>query len=189
MYGREFFGNFLGFWDSLTILSEFFGNSLEILSEFFGDVWFGGSECVCVDYGWQRSEIWLNDMTRKTITRRVELECSRLKSIVFQKLFCLFTVPINCSSDLKKFANSQHSASNFKTFSQSLQHFFSHCRSEQFWKENTISRVVDLASLCSFSRSIVHKNFQLSISIKIKYMLLNCPQSFSRGIFRRKLSV
>ena len=34
-------GIFLGFWDSLTILSEFFGNYLEILSEFFGDVWFG----------------------------------------------------------------------------------------------------------------------------------------------------
>ena len=88
--------NFLGFWDSLTILSEFFGNSLEILSEFFGDVWFGGYECVCVDYGWQRSEIWLNDMTRKTITRSVELECSRLKSVlnVLTKLpsqFCILT--------------------------------------------------------------------------------------------------
>ena len=39
------FGEFLGFfW-------EFFWNSLEILSEFFGDVWLGGSECVGVDFG------------------------------------------------------------------------------------------------------------------------------------------
>ena len=31
---------------------------------------------------------------------------------------------INCSSDLKNFANSSPSASNFKSFSQSLEHFF-----------------------------------------------------------------
>ena len=31
---------------------------------------------------------------------------------------------MNCSSDLKNFANSWPSASNFKTFSQSLEHFF-----------------------------------------------------------------
>jgi hypothetical protein len=55
MYGREFFEEFFGilrfFDNSIRILWEFFGNSLEILSEFFGDVWFGGYECVCVDYG------------------------------------------------------------------------------------------------------------------------------------------
>ena len=31
---------------------------------------------------------------------------------------------MNCSSDLKTFANSQPSASNFKSFSRSLEHFF-----------------------------------------------------------------
>ena len=31
---------------------------------------------------------------------------------------------MNCSSDLKIFANSRHSASNFKSFSPSVQHFF-----------------------------------------------------------------
>ena len=49
----EHFGNF--FENSLGILWEhfgnFFGNSLGILSEFFGDVWFGGYECVGVDFG------------------------------------------------------------------------------------------------------------------------------------------
>ena len=38
--------------------------------------------------------------------------------------FCPFTVWINCSSDLKTFANSQPSASNFKSFSRSLEQFF-----------------------------------------------------------------
>ena len=36
-----------------------------------------------------------------------------------------FTVKINCSSNLKHFANHQLSASNFKRFSQSLEFFFS----------------------------------------------------------------
>ena len=42
----------------------------------------------------------------------------------YQKLFWPFTVWINCSSDLKKFANSQPSASNFKKISWSLEQFF-----------------------------------------------------------------
>ena len=44
------------------------------------------------------------------------------KAFCYQKLFWPFTVWINCSSDL--FANSQPSASNFKSFSRSLEHFF-----------------------------------------------------------------
>ena len=36
----------------------------------------------------------------------------------------MFTVRRNCSSDLKIFANSRPSASNFKFFSRSLEHFF-----------------------------------------------------------------
>ena len=46
------------------------------------------------------------------------------KAFCNQKLFWPFTVWINCSSDLKNFANSQPSASNFKSFSQSLEQFF-----------------------------------------------------------------
>ena len=38
------------------------------------------------------------------------------KAFCYQKLFWPFTVRINCSSDLKYFANSQPSASNFKIF-------------------------------------------------------------------------
>ena len=47
----------------------------------------------------------------------------KLKSILIQKLFWPFTVWINCSSDLKNFANSWPSASNSKSFSQSLEQF------------------------------------------------------------------
>ena len=46
------------------------------------------------------------------------------KAFCCQELFWTFTVWINCSSDLKCFANSHHSASNFKRFSQSLEQFF-----------------------------------------------------------------
>ena len=46
------------------------------------------------------------------------------KAFCYQKLFWPFTVWINCSSDLKIFANSQPSASNFKSFSLSLGQFF-----------------------------------------------------------------
>ena len=41
----EFFGYSLG------ILWEFFGISLGIILEFFEDVWLGGCECMCVDFG------------------------------------------------------------------------------------------------------------------------------------------
>ena len=39
-------------------------------------------------------------------------------------MFWHFSVWINCSSDLKKFSNSRPSASNFKSFSRSLEQFF-----------------------------------------------------------------
>ena len=46
------------------------------------------------------------------------------KAFCYQQLFWPFTVWINCSSDLKKISNSRPSASNFKTFSRSLEQFF-----------------------------------------------------------------
>ena len=46
------------------------------------------------------------------------------KAFCYQKLFWPFTVWINCSSDLKNFANSRPSALNFKGFSRSLEQFF-----------------------------------------------------------------
>ena len=46
------------------------------------------------------------------------------KAFCYQKLFWPFTVWINCSSDLKIFANSRPSASNIKSFFWSLEEFF-----------------------------------------------------------------
>ena len=46
------------------------------------------------------------------------------QAFCYQKLFWPFNVWINCSRDLKNFANSRSSASNFKSFSKSLEHFF-----------------------------------------------------------------
>jgi hypothetical protein len=47
------------------------------------------------------------------------------KAFCYQRIFWSFTVWINYFSDLKNFANSQPSVSNFKSFSWSLEHFFS----------------------------------------------------------------
>ena len=46
------------------------------------------------------------------------------KAFCYQTLFWPFTVWINCSSDLKIFANSRSSSSNFQIFSWSLEQFF-----------------------------------------------------------------
>ena len=65
----------------------------------------------------------------------LNLNCSNLSSLrnfqeqvkkafCYQKLFWPFTVWINCSSHLKNFENSWLSASNFKSFSRSLEQFF-----------------------------------------------------------------
>ena len=46
------------------------------------------------------------------------------KAFCYKKLFWPFNVQTNCFSDLKIFANSRPSASNFKTFSRSQEQFF-----------------------------------------------------------------
>ena len=46
------------------------------------------------------------------------------KAFCYQKFFWPFTVWMNCSNDLKHFANSRPTACNFKTFSWSLEQFF-----------------------------------------------------------------
>ena len=46
------------------------------------------------------------------------------KAFCYCKFFWPFTVWINCSNDLKKFANSRPSALNFKSFSRSLEQSF-----------------------------------------------------------------
>ena len=46
------------------------------------------------------------------------------KGFCYQKLFWPFTVWTNCSCNLRNFAKSRPSASNFKSFSRLLEHFF-----------------------------------------------------------------
>ena len=46
------------------------------------------------------------------------------KAFCYQKMFWPFTVWVNCSNDLKNFANSRPSDSNFKSFSWSVEQFF-----------------------------------------------------------------
>ena len=46
------------------------------------------------------------------------------KHSLSNKLFSPFPVKINCSNDLKNLANCWPLASNFKSFSRSLEHFF-----------------------------------------------------------------
>ena len=61
------------------------------------------------------------------------------KEFCCQNLFWPFNVWINCSNDLKNFANSPPSAWNFKSFSQSLEQFFltvgqNNFINKYFWK-------------------------------------------------------
>ena len=53
-----------------------------------------------------------------------ETSRNKLKKAFCFQLFWHFTVWINCSMDFKVFANSWPSASNFKSFSRSLEQFF-----------------------------------------------------------------
>ena len=75
----------------------------------------------------------------------------------YQKLFWPFTVWINCSSDLKLFANSRPSATNFKSFSRSIEQFFlklgqnknhPHINDSWFWLwKNAISNEIFFARI------------------------------------------
>jgi hypothetical protein len=60
---------------------------------------------------------YLNSLDMRNLQEQVK------KAFCYQKLIWPFTVWINCSSDIKNFANSRSSISNFKSFSQSLEQF------------------------------------------------------------------
>ena len=64
----------------------------------------------------------LNDNCSNSLIMR-NLQEQVKKAFCYQKLFWHFTVWINCFNDLKIFANSQPSASNFKSFTRSLEQF------------------------------------------------------------------
>ena len=90
-----------------------------------------------------------------------ETSSNKLKKVFsFQKLFWPSFVQKNCSSDLKLFATSWPSASNFKCFSQSLEQFFLTVCQNKFGDKIPIS--MNLSFFSHYPRSsiswIFHKN-------------------------------
>jgi hypothetical protein len=91
------------------------------------------------------------------------------KAFCYQILFWSFTVWINCSSDLKNFENYRPSASNFKSFSQSLEQFFLTVGQNNFGNKILFSNVAAMHQQNIFSNS----NWILEI---ICLRLEKCPE-------------
>ena len=89
------------------------------------------------------------------------------KAFCYQKFFWLFTVSINCSSDLKNFDNSRPSASYCKTFSRSQEHFFLTVGQNIFGNKipllNRIMLLSNIAKYCRGYDKVLH-------GWKIKYI-------------------
>ena len=88
------------------------------IKEFFPVTWFS-----LFSYIFLNPKIWILKRIRSEKPSEISY-----RSILLQKLFWPFTVPIgklfHRSSDLKNVSNSWPSASNFKSFSWLLKHFF-----------------------------------------------------------------
>ena len=86
-----------------------------------------------------------------------------------QKLFWPFTVWINWSSDLKIFANSRPSASNFKSFLRSSEHFFLTVGQHNFGNKIPIQILYDLTTRhLVFSSFFLTSNQVLAINLACK---------------------
>ena len=101
------------------------------------------------------------------------------KAFCYQKLFWPFTVWINCSSDLKNFANSPPSASNFKNFIQSFEQFFLTVGRNNFGnKIPYLYRYDNLKFLCELLNSYMRYKFpyfqNLPYEIWIPFLLAFC---------------
>ena len=118
-----------------------------------------------------------------TIFSNLNLNCSNLSSLrnlqeknektfCYQKLFGPFTVWINCSSDLKNFANSRPSASNFKSFSRSLEQFFL-----IVGQDNVGNKIPNATSKISINILPCHFSFQLIVDFfnKIIHRIVKRP--------------
>ena len=99
-------------------------------------------------------------MTEKWATEQscIHIEITSCKNTIFncsdlldlrnlqKKIKKTFNVRINCSSDLKNLANSQPSASNFKSFSPSLEQYFLTVGQNNF--ENKIQFLLTIHFCC-----------------------------------------
>ena len=79
----------------------------------------------------------------------------------------LFTIWINCSSNLKNFAKSWRSASNFKSFSGSLEQFFLTVGQNNFGKQNTNSWPEFHLKLHKWNSSTECHSFLVSTSARV----------------------
>ena len=107
------------------------------------------------------------------------------KAFCYQKLFWPFNVWMNCSSDLKKFANSRPSASNFKSFSRSLEQFFLTAGQNNFG--NKISFLLCTCFFLGYSSFtiLVQKSALLKgilIILKRNAFILNKFETLKKGV-------
>jgi len=95
------------------------------------------------------------------------------KVLCYQELFWPFPVWINCSSDLN-FENSRPSASNFKSFSQSLEQFFLTVGQNNFGNKipNLQEKLEKPLSSNHFSKVSLSKSWD-----KIGIQLFQCKRS------------
>ena len=107
---------------------------------------------------------WISNCSNLLDLRNLQEQVK--KAFCYQKLFWPFTVWINCSSDCKNFANSQLSASNFKSFFQSLEQFFLTVGQNNFGNKTPLN--VQLYCLKNYS-----KNLFLVTFLQTRNLLLN----------------
>ena len=100
------------------------------------------------------------------------------KALCYQKLFWSFTARTDCSSYLKFFANSWPSASNFKSFSQSLEHFFLTVGQNNF--DNKIPKLY-FALTFELHDCLFHKLTQGGIWVERIHILDQFANDFSIG--------
>ena len=97
-------------------------------------------------------------------------------------MFWPFPVWINCFSDLKIFANSRPSASNFKSFSQSLEHFFLTVG------QNNFGNKIPIISICSSYGMDSKAELEIARSECVQWHLRTCSISWIMSIEQQRLS-
>ena len=107
-----------------------------------------------------------------------------------KKYFWPFTVWINCSSDLKNFANSRPSASNFKKCSRSLAQFFLTGGQNNFGNKIPITthKVQRTQKITCQKNKMVLLTFlrkYLSLSIPVPFILVELREN-AASVGRRK---
>ena len=93
------------------------------------------------------------------------------KAFCYQNLFWLFTVWIICSNDLKNFANTRPSASNFKSFSRSPRTIFSHTIGQNnFGNKIPLISCVETKLACEHCKLFSPEPWKICYKIYIQYL-------------------